>query len=322
MTQAMEVAATQSEVVWNSTGNNWKAYQWFGYTFKGRYVLNTAYKWKHQQDDGVVAKYCDFFKALATQAPGIYALHCPYLDFNTICPSSDLSSYVYINQLRLPSARLVSHLLFRQSCVCESNMPRCQTESDWKHERGGETVKKEEYCSWQADGLINDAIRGDNVGGTLNLYTTYFCGLSGIRRHRQYCGYQPSSPEALELAKVNMQRQFAWVGILEEPTISYETLAAILPTFFGPNLFTTPGHVVHPGDAHDPNAAVDRSALRSDTTVKLKEHLSNDYQLYQYAIELLHHRSVKLINNKKWESGKGRKAGRGRMQGMGRQGPT
>lgn len=45
MTAAMEVAAERSETHWMEPADMWKQYQWFGYTFKGRYVLNAAYRW-------------------------------------------------------------------------------------------------------------------------------------------------------------------------------------------------------------------------------------------------------------------------------------
>lgn len=296
MTAAMEVAAERSEAFWTQPEDVWKQYQWFGYTFKGRYVLNAAYRWNKPQVDEDVENYCNFFTKLGTQAPGVYVLHCPFLDFPTICPDAAHqklnSTYVYINQLRDPASRLVSHLLFRQSCVCDTKMPRCRSQSQqWEKDNQG--MSKEMYCGWQANSLIPDAITTDDKGN-LNIYTTYFCGLSGEVGSRFYCGYNPSSPEALRIAKVNMQRRFAWVGILEEPTLSYETFSATLPTFVGPGLFDTPGHVVHPGDAHDPNAPKDRSVLAPKTAQALKEHLSNDYKLYKYAVELLHHRSIKL----------------------------
>ena len=301
MTAAMEVAAERSDTFWAQQFNAWKRYQWFGYTFKGRYVLNAAYRWNKPQEEEVVENYCKFFAKLGTQAPGIYALHCPYLDFTKLCTDSGQhflnSTYVYINQLRDPASRLVSHLLFRQSCVCDTNMPRCRSQSlQWESENREKT--KEMYCGWKANGLIIDSMKTDDKG-SLNIYTMYFCGLSGEAGHRVYCGYRPSSPEALRIAKINMKRHFAWVGILEEPSLSYETLSATLPGFFGPGLFDTPGHVVHPGDAHDPNAPKDRSVLEHDTEQRLKKHLSNDYELYQYAIELLHHRSIKLNHSRK-----------------------
>ena len=296
MTAAMEVAAERSEEVWTQPEDLWKQYQWFGYTFKGRYVLNAAYRWNKPQKDEEVERYCKFFTKLGTQAPGVYVLHCPFLDFPTICPDAPYqklnTTYVFINQLRDPASRLVSHLLFRQSCVCDTSMPRCRSQSkQW--EADNRDMSKKTYCGWQANGLIADAITSDDKGN-LNIYTTYFCGLSGEPGSRFYCGYRPGSPEALRIAKVNMQRHFAWVGILEEPALSYETFSATLPSFVGPGLFDTPGHVVHPGDAHDPNAPQNRSALAPDTENALKKHLANDYKLYQYATELLHHRSIKL----------------------------
>lgn len=69
MTAAMDVAAERSEGVLAQPEDLWKQYQWFGYTFKGRYVLNAAYRWNKPQKDEEVEGYCKFFTKLGTQAP-------------------------------------------------------------------------------------------------------------------------------------------------------------------------------------------------------------------------------------------------------------
>jgi hypothetical protein len=240
--EAAEATAVKRRI--NMFGVPFTGFHNLGNTYNGKYVLHPSYKWNKAIPDTMIDGFCAHFKELATHGNSVYSLHTPFLDFNSVCPKSDLSNRtIFINQLRAPVARVISWQLFLQKCVCETHMGRCAdiTESWSAHlvevrrkgehagtgaihshtrskflehvlsyfakqkeravDLGWSGLEQEGYCAMQANGLIDLLL---DYADDLNVYTSYFCGLSGTAGKRHFCGVATTSKEALQLAKENM----------------------------------------------------------------------------------------------------------------------
>lgn len=115
-------------------------------------------------------------------------------------------AHTYINQVRDPVRRVVSHYHYMRSM----NRPRYRIK---EFLASGEMMESLEQC-----------FRLQHKGCQNNVMTRFFCG-----RH-SYC--RRGNRRALQKAKHNIKRYYATVGLLEHYEVYLQILSKRLPKFF------------------------------------------------------------------------------------------
>ena len=221
---------------------------------------------------------------------------------------TEVKAPIYVNLLREPMDRLMSAVNFERHCVCDQISKDWNTWDTWcrhgcwckNHVRMYQSENLQSHCNYTLDQLI--AFRANwmntaplavqqhlekdkdaNIHEIRNYYVGFFCG--------EDCPYEWNSPEALAIAKRRLEHEYAWVGILETPDLSFKMLKAVFPHFFNNQYFHTPIRQMHPGDLHNTKSKV-QIALSEATINAVTKHLANDIEMYRFATEIMEKRAA------------------------------
>jgi len=273
-------------------------FKWHGVRYHDKVSLRLT---DSDQDDAVpgspaVVKMCKEFGGLAAQGDGVYALHTPFIDFPVFCPGSGVR-VTYINFLRDPVDRLISGVTYMKSCICKNiQYPARKLRNNlWckrmitnklRREYKGKKKRASHYCSWDTNTLVAAHMSTPNAAMKSNSYVKYFCGWDP-----KMC--RGDVAQNLPAAMANMEKQYAWVGILERQSESIRVLRAEVPML---SHIADIQHLTHSGDLHKGNASHGHSytRLEPDVLARAKKLLAPDYAIYKRADEMLRQRLEKL----------------------------
>ena len=165
-------------------------------------------------------------------------------------------SYTYINMLREPVERVISHYNYMRL----------------EHIRPKERVE-ELRKSGQWNETLLECIKKQHRGCENNVMTRFFCGT------KSYC--KRGTLKSLKRAKFNMSRYYASVGILEEVHTFIKILQKRLPSYFSANISSK---IKFPKLKENYNKGYVTKYGNDIKSYILKQNKA-DYYLYQYALK-------------------------------------
>lgn len=165
-------------------------------------------------------------------------------------------SYTYINMLREPVERVISHYNYMRL----------------EHIRPKERVE-ELRKSGQWNETLLECIKKQHRGCENNVMTRFFCGT------KSYC--KRGTLKSLKRAKFNMSRYYASVGILEEVHTFIKILQKRLPSYFNANISSK---IKFPKLKENYNKGYVTKYGNDIKSYILKQNKA-DYYLYQYALK-------------------------------------
>ena len=164
------------------------------------------------------------------------------------------ASHTYINQVREPVSRVVSHYFYMH------------TSTDRPKHRIQEMIESGEYNE-----TLEECFHRQHKGCQSNVLTRFFCG------EQPFC--RRGSGNALAQAKENIKRYYASVGLVEHFDVYLQILHKRLPHFFK-----------HLSDSEYKSAkitpAYDRESVSAETIELIRAANHADIQLYEYIKKL------------------------------------
>ncbi|XP_057309651.1 heparan sulfate 2-O-sulfotransferase 1-like [Hydractinia symbiolongicarpus] len=161
--------------------------------------------------------------------------------------------YTYINMLRDPVRRIISHYKYMRL----------------KNIRPPDRIKELKKSGLWNESLLT-CVRKQHRGCEDNVMTRFFCG------PHNFC--KSGSKKALEKAKFNMQRYYSAVGILEKIELFLKVLQTKLPTFFNHTQLVLPREKKNTNE--DYYKDIDKKTLK-----KIRARNKADKKLYKFASE-------------------------------------
>ena len=204
-----------------------------------------AYDW----DVRTMTQVADMAKAKHKRF--VYARHFYYVDFHRF----NLNDFSYVTFVRDPVSRFVSSFLYYHY----SSKAHIQSILDPTHKN---------------ETLLN-CLDQQHEGCAHNLMTRYFCG------HHRFC--KLGNNEALANAMTNLNKDFAFVGLVEEMQLSFKVLAKTIPNYFG-NLMTSEAGMVNKNEH--------QRQLSEVEIERIEEANAADVKLYKHAQTLLHSKAL------------------------------
>ncbi|XP_035681320.1 uronyl 2-sulfotransferase-like isoform X1 [Branchiostoma floridae] len=197
--------------------------------------------------------------------PSIYEKHIYYVDFQKFGKQQP----TYINLVRDPLERRISGYYYMRFGRIDGNQKQKRTE--------------EEKAQTFDDCVLNNLWECDEFGPKTFTMTQFFCGQESI------C-MEPSQM-AVEVAKENIRRHYAVVGVLEEFSSFLKVLEVVMPQFFR--------------GAHDTWRKIESKQMEHQkTAIKIppsnesreimRERLHLDYQVYDFIKERFHRQKTQL----------------------------
>ncbi|XP_034658967.1 heparan sulfate 2-O-sulfotransferase pipe-like isoform X7 [Drosophila subobscura] len=158
---------------------------------------------------------------VADLEPGtIYIEHCNWLDFRRY----ELPKPIYINLVRDPVERMISWFYYVRSgyrnAIVHRRFPNTTMKSEkWFKKSYNECVRSGDPECQYVPGSLKD------TDGNYKRQSLFYCG------HNREC-LPFDSPHAIQLAKRNVERDYAVVGSWEDTNITLAVLEAYIPRFF------------------------------------------------------------------------------------------
>ncbi|SPP76576.1 blast:Heparan sulfate 2-O-sulfotransferase pipe [Drosophila guanche] len=158
---------------------------------------------------------------VADLEPGtIYIEHCNWLDFRRY----ELPEPIYINLVRDPVERMISWFYYVRSgyrnAIVHRRFPNTTMKSEkWFKKSYNECVRSGDPECQYVPGSVKD------TDGNYKRQSLFYCG------HNREC-LPFDSPHAIQLAKRNVERDYAVVGSWEDTNITLAVLEAYIPRFF------------------------------------------------------------------------------------------
>lgn len=165
-------------------------------SFQLHFNPSGAYDW----NENTIKKETQLITSMSKKGKLVYARHFYYTDFERY----GLTNYTYLTVIREPTARFVSSYLYYHF----SSKPYIQ-----------QMLKPGD----KNESLLECISKGLN-GCAHNWLTKYFCG------HDRVC--HSGNSTALAMAKDNMERHFAAVGLLEDVELTLQVFEKVVPGYF------------------------------------------------------------------------------------------
>ena len=211
-----------------------------------------AYNWDFFTTRKVAKQVIEESKA--SQTGYIYARHFYYINFEKY----QVKNFTYVTIIRDPVSRFVSSFLYYHF----SSRPHIKAMLDSAHKNES----------------IVECLQQGHEGCQVNLMTKYFCG------HEVFC--KEGSERALEQAKLNIERHFAVIGLVEDLTTTYRVLKNWYPKYF---MMLSPE--INSLEQKNKNENV--LHVTNDTRHIIEEANRVDIILYQYAQKRLYDQALK-----------------------------
>ncbi|XP_054169239.1 uronyl 2-sulfotransferase-like, partial [Oppia nitens] len=200
-------------------------------------------------------------------APFSYDRHIYFINFELYNVSN---IPIYINIIREPVERVISSYYYRRFVALKSmtnNLTDKSKPSDYWFN------KSFEKCVFNKDSECDINANNSFIMSLL----PYFCG-----QHRKCLDV--NSKWALEAAKHNIEKHYKVVGILEYFNVTLKVLQHIIPQFFEGVLnsyYNNDNNKIHK------NKNIQKQQISHQIKSYLKANLSNDYELYEFAVQRL-----------------------------------
>ncbi|XP_020815970.1 heparan sulfate 2-O-sulfotransferase pipe-like, partial [Drosophila serrata] len=154
------------------------------------------------------------------EAGTIYIEHCNWLDFHRY----QLPRPIYINLVRDPVERMISWYYYvrsgYRSAIHHRRFPNATIKSEtWFKKSYNDCVRSGDPECQYIPGSVKE------TEGNYKRQSLFFCG------HSREC-LPFDSQHAIQLAKLNVERDYAVVGTWEETNITLTVLEAYIPRFF------------------------------------------------------------------------------------------
>lgn len=212
-------------------------------SFQLHFNPSGAYDW----NENTIKKEVGLIKSKSQKGKLLYARHFYYTDFDRY----GLTNYTYLTVIREPTARFVSSYIYY-------------------HYSSKHYVQKMLKPGDKNESLLKCISKGLN-GCAHNWLTKYFCG------HARVC--RSGNETALAMAKDNMKRHFAAVGLVEDVQLTLKVFERALPGYF----------TLRSRDYNLPktNKNEQKMQLSLEEEEAVRRANAADTELYAYARELL-----------------------------------
>ncbi|XP_037827682.1 heparan sulfate 2-O-sulfotransferase pipe-like, partial [Lucilia sericata] len=208
--------------------------------------------------------------------PMSYSEHTNWINFTQF----DLPKPIYINLIRYPINRIMSAYYFkRRPDVYEfykKKFNRTDYDESYFKTSFNDCVKqaKREECKFEADSRYNADWRKAAI---------HFCGNKPVCRHF-------NSPAATQIAKHNIEQDYAVVGSWEDTNITLTVLEHYIPRFFkdATKIFYSDSNKFHK------NATPHKSELEPAVEAKLKRQFSYEIELYNFCKQRLYKQYIAI----------------------------
>ncbi|XP_066286636.1 uronyl 2-sulfotransferase-like [Branchiostoma lanceolatum] len=201
--------------------------------------------------------------------PSIYERHIFYVDFHQF----GLQQPMYINLVRDPLEHRITGYYYMRFGRVGQNLTAYQ-----KHRRTDEQKAQTfDEC------VFKDLWEYSAKGARAFVMTQFFCG------HDDIC--MKPSQAAVEVAKENIRRHYAVVGVLEEFSSFLKVLEVVMPQFF--RGAQDKWREIETKKMKDQKTANKRPASEKARKI-MRERLHMDYQVYDFIKERFHMQKTQL----------------------------